>query len=249
MKKVVIANLKDTQDIKDSKLYFTKLISKFDNESIELIICPPYTSISLAKFFTEGTGVKIGAQNVVEEDNIPITGEITAKELKNAGVDYVIVGHPERRAKFKETNALANKKIKSALKQGLKCILCIGETSAEKLAGKTEEVVKKQLEECIKGLYENELESLIISYEPVWAVGTEQPANIKDIETGAKVIRKAIKEIYSEKAGRDIVVVYGGSLNIFNSFKLLNAKEIDGAMYGANSQDVEVFTSIINKIK
>ena len=249
MRKIVIANLKNIQSVEASKIYFTKLVAKFDNENIDLIVCPSFVSLGVVNFLIDGTRIKLGAQNVVEEETQPITGEITAKQLRSAGVEYVIVGHPERKIKFKENGVTINKKIKTALKNGLKCILCVGESATEKLNGKSEESIRKQIEETMKGLYENELDSVIISYEPMWAVGTEKPANVKDVETGAKIIRKVIKENYSEKASRDILVVYGGSLNIFNSFKILDAKEIDGAMYGANAQDADGFTSIINRIK
>ena len=249
MRKIVIANLKNIQSVEASKIYFTKLVAKFDNENIDLIVCPSFVSLGVVNFLIDGTRIKLGAQNVVEEETQPITGEITAKQLRSAGVEYVIVGHPERKIKFKENGITINKKIKTALKNGLKCILCVGESATEKLNGKSEESIRKQIEETMKGLYENELDSVIISYEPMWAVGTEKPANVKDVETGAKIIRKVIKENYSEKASRDILVVYGGSLNIFNSFKILDAKEIDGAMYGANAQDADGFTSIINRIK
>ena len=249
MRKIVIANLKNVQSVEASKLYFTKLVAKFDNENIDLIVCPSFVSLGVVNFLIEGTRIKLGAQNVTEEESQPVTGEITAKQLRSAGVEYVIIGHPERRLKFKESGLTINKKIKNALKNGLKCILCVGETATEKLNGKAEESIRKQIEECMKGLYENELDSVIISYEPMWAVGTEKPANVKDVETGAKIIRRAIKENYSEKASRDMLVVYGGSLNTFNSFKIIDAKEIDGAMYGANAQDADGFTSIINRIK
>ena len=248
MKKLIVANFKMSQTTTDTKNYFTKLICKLDNPTVELVICPPYTSLSVAKFFTEGTEVKLGAQNL-SDDESQVTGEISAPMLKSVGVDYVIVGHSDRRIKFKENNVIVNKKIKSALKQGLKCILCVGENLAEKTALKTSEVLKKEVEECLKGLYENELESVVIAYEPVWAVSTGKNASIKEIEEGCKIIRKIIQENYSEKAGRDIQVIYGGGLNAINAGKLLQAKEIDGAMFGNASLDVDSFVSIMNKLR
>jgi len=248
MRKLIVANFKMSQTTTDTKNYFTKLVCKMDNPALELVVCPPFTSLSVAKFFTEGTEIKLGAQNLAD-DEVQITGEISASMLKSVGVDYVIVGHSDRRNKFKETNLAINKKIKSALKQGLKCILCVGESAAERTALKTAEVLRKEVEEGLKGLYENELESMVIAYEPVWAVSTGKNASIKEIEDGCKIIRRTIKDNYSEKASRDIQVIYGGGLNTINAGKLLQAKEIDGAMFGNASLDVDSFVSIMNKIK
>ena len=247
MKKVIIANFKMNQTAEETKSYFTKFLCKFDNKNIQPIICPPFTSLSVASFFTAGTEIKLGAQNVSYDESL--TGEISAKMLKNIGAEYVICGHKDRREKFKETNNIINKKIKASLKEGLKCVLCVGETFAEKNSGKTAEILKRQLEECIRGLYENELESLIIAYEPIWAMNNTSAASIKEIENGAKIIRKTINDNYSEKASRDIVVIYGGSLNSLNTGKLIFAKGIDGAMFGSASLDVDSFVSILNRIK
>lgn len=249
MKKIIIANFKMNQTAEDTKVYFTKLLCKLANDNIELIVCPPFTSLSIASFFASGTNVKIGAQNVADDDLDVQTGEVSAKMIKNIGADYVIVGHPERRNKFRESNLTINRKVKSALKQGLKCIVCIGESLAEKIASKTAEVLKKQIDECLKGLYENELESVIVAYEPFWTVGTEKTPTTKDIENGVKTIRRCIKDNYSEKAARDVVIVYGGGLNQSNATKLLSAKEIDGAVFGRASLDVDSFVGVINKIK
>ncbi len=248
MKKLIVANFKMSQTATETKNYFTKLLCKLDNPNLELIICPPFTSLSVAKFFTEGTEINLGAQNLADDD-AQITGEISASMLKSVGVDYVIIGHSDRRNKFKENNLAINKKIKSALKQGLKCILCVGETYTEKTAMKTADVLKKEIEEGLKGLYENELESVVVAYEPIWAVSTGKNASVKEIEEGCKIIRRVIRENYSEKASRDIQVIYGGGLNAINAGKLLQAKEIDGAMFGAASLDVDSFVSIMNKLK
>ena len=247
MKKIIVANFKMNQTQSESKQYFTKFLCKFDNSSIMPILCTPFTSLSVASFFTSNTEIKLGAQNVACEDNV--TGEVSAKMLKEAGVEYTLVGHIDRREKFKETNALVNKKIKESLKQGIKCIVCVGETFAEKNSNRTAEILKRQIEECLKGLYENELERLIISYEPFWAVGKDTTATIKEIENGAKIIRKTINDLYSEKASRDILVIYGGGLTPLNAVKLLSAKGIDGGMFGSSALDADSFVSMLNRIK
>ena len=249
MKKMIFANFKMNFTVQETKAYFTKFLCRLNNPNIQMVVCPAYTSLSVANFFLHGTDVKLGAQNISEEESTNQTGEISGRMLKDAGVEYVLVGHPERRAKFRETNLVINKKIKAALKQGIKSVLYIGETHAEKTNQKTAEVLKKQVEECLKGLYENELESIVIVYEPIWATTLSLEPSVKDIENGAKIIRKAISDNYSEKAGRDIVLIYGGGLKLSNFSKLLSAKGIDGAMFGSASIDAESFASIVNKIK
>lgn len=249
MKKLIVANFKMNQTPEETKEYLIKFVSRFYSENVQVVLCPPFTSLGIAQFLTEGSKVKIGAQNVSDQDDGLLTGEISAKMLKETGVDYVIIGHSDRRNKFKEGNALINKKIKNALKHGLKCILCVGETLAEKNTNKTAEVIRRQVEEGLKGLYENELEGVVVSYEPVWSIGTGKVATGKDIEAASKVIRKSVETLYSEKAGRDICVIYGGSLSSANIQKIMQCKGIDGGLLGGGSLDVDAFLEICNKLR
>ena len=249
MKKLIVANFKMNQNIEEAKAYFTKFVSLFNGERADVIICPPYISLPLASFFTRGSKIKLGAQNVSDEEQGAFTGEISADMIKAVGGEYVIIGHSERRNKFKESDKLINKKIKTSLKNGLKGILCVGESGLDKNAGKTGEVIRKQLEEDLKGLYENELESVIIAYEPIWAIGTGNNATVKDVEFVAKIIRKVILENFSEKASRDIQLLYGGSLNEKNYQALLSATGIDGGLFGGVSLKVDAFLNIANSVK
>ena len=249
MKKLIVANFKMNQTPSQTKQYLTKFIAGFTGNRADVIICPSFLSLPISTFLTQGTLVKTGAQNVNDEEEGAYTGEISAQMLKDLGVEYVIVGHSDRRIKFKETDRLINKKIKTALKNGLKCILCVGESLADRNTGKTLEVIRHQIEEDIKGLYENELESVIIAYEPIWAIGTGQNANVKDVENAAKVIRKVIFDSYSEKASRDIQVLYGGSLNEKNVGALLNCTGVDGGLFGKISLSVNNFLDIANNLK
>ena len=249
MKKLIIANNKMNMVESEAKVYFTKLVAKANLANVDVVICPSFTSLPVANFLTKGSGIKLGAQNVSDEEFGAFTGEVNAEMLKSVGAEYVIVGHSERRSKFKENDKLINKKIKMSLKHGLKCIYCVGESLVEKNTSRTEEVIKRQIEEGLKGLYENELESVIIAYEPVWAIGTGVTATAKDVEFGASVIRKSIATLYSEKAGKSIQVVYGGSLNDKNFQSILNIKGIDGGLFGGISLNVDAFTFIINNIK
>lgn len=249
MKKLIIANLKMNQNATEAKTYFTKLVAGFSTARCDLIVCPSFVSLPIANYLTAGCAIKLGAQDVSDEDEGAHTGEICASMIKDVGAEYVIVGHSERRTKFKESDKLINKKIKTALKNRLKCVLCIGETLADRSSGKAYETLKKQLEEDLRGLYENELESVVIAYEPIWAIGTGNNASVKDVELAAKQIRKVVYENFSEKASRDIQVVYGGSLNEKNCAALLSASGIDGGLFGGFSLDASAFLNMINSLK
>lgn len=249
MKKLIIANLKMNQNASEAKIYFTKLVAGFSGARCDLVVCPSFISLPLANYLIIGSPIKLGAQDVSDEDAGAHTGEVSANMITDVGAEYVIIGHSERRAKFKESDKLVNKKIKTALKNRLKCVLCIGESLADRNSGKAYETLKKQLEEDLRGLYENELESVIIAYEPIWAIGTGNNASVKDVELAAKQIRKVIYDNFSEKASRDIQVVYGGSLNEKNCGALLNASGIDGGLFGGSSVDAGSFLNMINSLK
>ena len=249
MKKLIVANFKMNQNPSETKQYLTKFVAGFNGNRADVVICPSFVSLPVATFLASGSLVRLGAQNVSDEEEGSYTGEVSAQMLKDLGVEYVIIGHSDRRDKFKESDRLINKKIKTALKNGLKCIVCVGESLADRNTGKTFDVIRHQIEECVKGLYENELESVIIAYEPIWAIGTGQNASVKDVENAAKVIRKVIYESYSEKASRDIQVLYGGSLNEKNVGALLNCSGIDGGLFGKISLNVNQFLDIANNLK
>lgn len=240
MKKIV-ANLKMNFNNEELKEYLIKLLSK--NIKNKVIICPSYTSLSLANFFLKDSKIDLGAQNLCDEEEGKCTGEVSGRMLKGCGVDYVIVGHSERRTKFRENGKQINKKIKVALKNQLKVILCVGEQLAEKNLGRAEEVVRTQLLEAFKGLYENELENIVIAYEPVWAIGTGKTPQNKEVENMAKFIRKIVCEEFSPKCEK-IEILYGGSIDIKNCSNFSKIKGIDGLLVGGASLDVDNFASI-----
>ncbi len=249
MKKLLVGNFKMNQTPSQTKQYLIKFVAGFNGNRADVVLCPSFVSLPISSYLTKGTLVRIGAQNVSDEEEGAYTGEVSAQMLKDIGVEYVIIGHSDRRLKYKESDKLINKKIKTALKNGLKCIVCVGESLADRNTGKTFDVIRHQIEECVRGLYENELESVIIAYEPIWAIGTGQNASVKDVENAAKVVRKVIYESYSEKASRDIQVLYGGSLNEKNVGALLNCAGIDGGLFGKLSLNVNQFLDIANNIK
>ena len=240
MKKIIISNLKMNTVPSDMKSYSMQLATKTAGSKNRIIVCMPFTHFHTAKQFLDGSKIEIGAQNVSDEEAGKNTGEISASMLKDSGVSYVIVGHSERRSKFKETDRLINKKLKMALSQGLKVILCIGEDKVTREAKGACAFVKKQLDDVLKGIYENELESVIIAYEPIWAIGTGKTATLKDIEKMVGLIRKEIAYLYNDKTR--ISVVYGGSIDIKNYKKIISLPCLDGALVGGASLDVDNFS-------
>ncbi len=248
MKKIV-ANFKMNKTNNEVKDYIMKLLPKYEKDKAEIVLCVPFTAITLSKFLLDGTGINIGAQNICDEDDGKSTGEICGSMIKNCGADYVIVGHSERRVKFKENGRIINKKIKLALKNRLKVILCIGETLAEKNTLKTNEVIKTQLEDALKGLYENELDNIVIAYEPIWAIGTGKTPLAKEIENTVKVIRKVVADDFSDKAGEKIEVLYGGSVDVKNIASFSKIKNINGMLVGGASLDADNFSQIIKNIR
>lgn len=246
MKKLVIGNFKMNTKPSEFKQYAMTLATKTKNSKNEIVVCPPFTHLMLAREFLGGSKVFFGAQNISEEESGAITGEVSAQMIKDVGATYVIVGHSERRAKFKENDKQINRKIKTALANGLKVILCVGDSLQMKADKQSANFVRKQIDDDLKGIYENELESVVIAYEPIWAISTSKEKSNKDITTKeitkmADVIRKEIENQYSAKAANSINVIYGGSVNINNYKKILSIDNINGVLVGGACLDVDNF--------
>ena len=222
MEKLIVDNLKNYMDAHDTAVYL-KQIDKIEN----VVICP--SNIFIPYFLNKK--FEVGIQNIYLNDKT-CTGEITAKQAKSLGISYAIIGHSERRTNFIETNIVVNHKIKEALKNNLKVILCIGETLEEKQNNKTIEVLKKQINECLKDINEE----VIIAYEPIWAIGTNIVPTVSEIENNIS----KIKEIVNTK------VLYGGSVNSSNIFEII--KVTDGVLVGKASTDVVEFLKIIEVV-
>ncbi len=244
MKKIVIANLKANQTLDQTKDYMIDLVAGLKEEKTTVVVCPPFTSLAKAYSISKKTNIFLGAQNFYPASGAH-TGEITADMICEVGAKYVIVGHSERRKEFHENNTLINKKIKAALPARLKVVFCIGETLAERNANKTEQVLKTQIEQGLAGLYENELEGIVMAYEPVWAIGTGEVATEKQISQTINVIRKIIKELFSTKASTNTLVVYGGSVNKNNAKKIMQITGVDGVLVGGASLDSSHFCEIV----
>lgn len=246
MKKLIIANFKMNFNQEETKDYLKSLLSLTENSENEIAICAPYTVLSVASQMLFQKPIKLGAQNVHQEEKGAYTGEISARMLKDFNCEYVLVGHSERRIHFEEKNKIINQKIKVLLKFGLKPVLCIGEDQKEKLAGKTEEVLKQQLEQALQGLYENELSSIVIAYEPVWAIGTGKTPTAKQANDTIKSIRNFFETNYSAVASKKMSILYGGSVKAENAKTFLQQSEINGALVGSASLNADEFAKIAN---
>ena len=248
MRKTVIAgNWKMNNDLKESEKLIVELKNLLQNEkpNCDVIVCPPYTSLSEAYKLLKGSQIKLGAQNMHFEENGAFTGEVSALMLKSVGCEYVILGHSERRHIFGESNEMINKKIKKALSAGLKPIFCVGELLEERERGTTNDVVKKQI---LKGLAEisaDEMKNIIVAYEPVWAIGTGKTASPAQAQEVHEFIRDLVEITYSLEVANDLVIQYGGSVKPDNAKELISQKDIDGALVGGACLKADSFMGII----
>ena len=206
----------------------------------------PYTDLFYALLTAQNTNIKIGAQNMHWEEKGAFTGEVSGKMLKSIGVEYVIIGHSERRQYFAETDETVNKKIKAAFANELKPIVCVGESLEQKEAGKTEEIVTCQTRLALDGLSSEQVKNTIIAYEPIWAIGTGKTATSEDANNSIKSIRKEIENIYGKDVAEDVIIQYGGSVKSTNAKELFATSDIDGALVGGASLKVEEFEKIVN---
>lgn len=244
MRKIIIANFKMNTTPSAFKSYAMTLATKTKTCKNEVVVCPPYTHLYMANDMFRETNVLYGAQNISEEEKGAITGEISASMIKDLGASYTILGHSERRYKFKENDKTINKKIKTALANGLKVILCVGENLQARENKQACLFVRTQLEEDLRGIYENELEGVVIAYEPLWTIGTGKTMTSKDLTKMIETIRKEVADLYSEKAGKSINIVYGGNVNLSNYKKLLDNDQLNGALIGEAALDVDNFAII-----
>ena len=248
MRKTVIAgNWKMNNDLKESEKLIVELKNLLQNEKLncDVIVCPPFTSLSEASKLVKGTVIKLGAQNMHFEDNGAFTGEVSASMLRSAGCEYVILGHSERRHIFGETDEVINKKIKKALAAGLKPIFCIGELLEERENGTTNDVVKRQVLKGLDGISAEDMQNIIVAYEPVWAIGTGKTASPAQAQEVHEFIRDLIEIDYSLEVANDLVIQYGGSVKPDNAKELLSQKDIDGALVGGACLKADSFLGII----
>ena len=214
-------------------------------DKVEIAVCPTFTSLTTAVEVLKGSNVKVGAQNIHWADNGAFTGEISGAMLKEIGVEYVIIGHSERRQYFGETDETVNKRMQAALANGLKPILCIGETLEEREGNKTEAVLEQQLKGAFADICECKMDQITIAYEPVWAIGTGKTATPEMAEETHAFIRKTIAALYNEAIADAMVIQYGGSMKPENAQALVAQADIDGGLIGGAALKADSFTALV----
>jgi triosephosphate isomerase len=251
MRKYIIAgNWKMNKNAAESAALVEEIVKAAGSEtSVSAVVCPPFTSIQKVSDLASDSNVGVGAQNMYFEASGAYTGEISAEMLRHLRVDWVILGHSERRAIFGETDELINQKVIAALANSLKPILCVGETIEEREAGDTLKVVETQLTEGLRNVDESKAEEIVIAYEPVWAIGTGKTATPEMAQEVHAYIRKLLNALFGEAKGESIRILYGGSMKPANAEELLAQKDIDGGLIGGASLQSNSFLELIEAAK
>ena len=244
-KAIIAGNWKMNKTASEAAVLVDELIPAVKDASCEVVICTPYTDLVTAVAKTKGTNIHVGAENVHFEKSGAFTGEISADMLVDLGVEYVIVGHSERRQYFAETDQTVNKRALAALNAGLKVIICVGESLQQREEGVTEELVRMQTKIALRDVTAEQMANVVIAYEPIWAIGTGRTASPEQAEEVCESIRAAVRKLYSSKNARAISILYGGSMNDKNAFELLAQPDIDGGLIGGASLVPEKFVKII----
>lgn len=247
MNKYLIAgNWKMNKTASEARDLASELVHEIGSQAeVSVAICPPFTAIASLGATLEGSTIALGAQNMHPEASGAYTGEVSASMLRELFVKYVILGHSERRQYFDETNEFINAKLHTALKASLRPILCVGESETEREAGKTLEVIKKQIAEGLLGVALQQADKVVIAYEPIWAIGTGKTATPEMAQEVHGYIRGLLAELFSENASRKMSILYGGSMNSKNAKELLSQKDIDGGLIGGASLKAKDFSTIV----
>ena len=246
MRKPIIAgNWKMHNTMAEAKTLVKDLAALVTDAQAEVVVCAPFTALAAAKEAAQGTNVKVGAQNIHWEAKGAFTGEISAAMLKEIGVEYVVVGHSERRQYFAETDETVNKRTKAALAAGIIPIVCCGETLEEREANITEKIVGDQVKADLADLTAEEVAGLVIAYEPVWAIGTGKTATDDQANEVCTFIRKTIADIFGQDAADKVRIQYGGSVKPATISNLMAKSDIDGALVGGASLKAEDFSQIV----
>ena len=244
-KPVIIGNWKMNKDLDEAKKLVKEIISEKLDNNVEKVVCVPFVYVTEVRKLLEGTDVGLGAQNMFFETKGAFTGEISPVMLKSCGVSYVILGHSERRTIFNETDEIINKKVKSALQYKLIPILCCGETLEERNLGIEKDIVEKQIRNTLDNISVNDIEKVIIAYEPIWAIGTGLTASSDDAENMIKFIREILYDIYGNLS-ENIRIQYGGSVKPNNIKDLMQKENVDGALVGGACLESTSFCALIN---
>lgn len=247
MRKPIIAgNWKMNKTPEEAKELVTALVPLVKNAKCDVVICPPFVDLCAVKPIIAGTNIHLGVQNIHWAEKGAFTGEISADMLKAHGVEYAIVGHSERRQYFGETDATVNQRAKAAIAAGITPIICVGESLEQRESGVMNAVVSGQTKAALDGIEAKDVETLVIAYEPIWAIGTGKTATKEDANATIAVIRGAIAEVYGKDVAEKVRIQYGGSMNPKNASELMSMPEIDGGLIGGASLKAEDFSKVVN---
>jgi triosephosphate isomerase (TIM) len=245
-KKLIAGNWKMNKTSPDGVALARDLVGTIGKQSdVEVIVCPPFTAIESVGKALEGSNVKLGAQNMHFEASGAFTGEISAPMLRAIFATHVILGHSERRTLFGETDELINKKVLAALKNQLRPIFCVGETLSERESGSTLKVVQTQLERGLEGVNKDQAPSIVIAYEPVWAIGTGKVATTEQAQEVHAFIRGLLTKLFTEAVAQKVRILYGGSMKPANAAELLAQKDIDGGLIGGACLEARSFVELV----
>ena len=242
---IIAGNWKMNKTQKEAKALIEELKPLVADAACEVVVCVPFTDLAAVKKLLRGSNIKLGAQNVHWAESGAFTGEVSADMLKELRVEYVVIGHSERRQYFGETNETVNLRVKAALSRKLKPIVCVGETLEERESGKTEDVLFAQITEGLKGFKSRDFDKIVIAYEPVWAIGTGKTATAADANATIGYIRKTIAKKFSPAIAEKVRIQYGGSMNPKNASELMAMEEIDGGLIGGASLKAEDFAKVV----
>lgn len=244
---IIIGNWKMHKTIAEAKSFIKGLTEISRDSPAKIWLAVPFTAIQVSADQAHGTAIAIGAQNVHDREEGPFTGEISCRMVKEAGATFTLIGHSERRQHSYESNAIVNKKVKRALNDGLRPVVCIGETLEQHQDGIAREILQEQLTQSLKNVNCDELQKVIVAYEPVWAIGTNLAAAPKQAQEVHSFCREIVAQHWNLAAAENIVILYGGSVKPENAASLLEQKDIDGLLVGGSSLSLNSFSEIIKE--
>ena len=243
--KIIAGNWKMNKTRKEATELVSSLIPLIKDTANTVVICVPYTDLDVAVSLTKGTNIHVGAQNCHWKESGAYTGEVAPSMLAEIGVEYVVIGHSERRSYFGETDQTVLMRTKAALAAGLKPIVCIGETLSERQSDNMESVLRRQITKGFKDISADELKNIVVAYEPVWAIGTGVTATDEQANDAIGFARGVFAEIYGKEEANELYIQYGGSMNDKNASGLLSMPQIDGGLIGGASLVAEKFAAVV----
>ncbi len=243
-KLIIAGNWKMNKTPAEASSFIKELKPLIKRSRNEVVCAVPFVDIQTSITAARGSRIKIAAQNMHFEEKGAYTGEVSGQMLKSMGVTYVIIGHSERREYFAETNRTVNKKVIAAYKCGLKPIICVGESLAQREAGLTAEHIRYQVKAALVGVTADQVKKAVIAYEPIWAIGTGRTATAEQAQEVCRIIRMTIKELYSKRVSSAVRIQYGGSVKADNAHELFSMEDIDGGLVGGASLKLSEFAAI-----